>query len=225
MHPLTDHRGEAWTVEPFLSLAGTPLADGYSATFMNFRADAEYTYCHLDLPGRWSSHHRCHTCRADAITAVGSPTHYLSLGPSVTWPLTLFMRMTDFYAHCHSKGKPAHKLLKPRADGGVGPHVTVSLRGTLHCMDRGVSMYVAGSVRWLLVFGDDVAVGDPRTAIRLVSADMMELYEYEKTAIRLTNLDLWMFCGPAEVWHLTPILHLVWRKYAQPTSDHDKHVD
>ena len=56
VHPLTDHRGEAWTIEPFLTLAGTPWAGGFSATFMNFRADAEYTDCHLDLPGHWSSH-------------------------------------------------------------------------------------------------------------------------------------------------------------------------
>ena len=146
MHPLTDHRGEAWTVEPFLSLAGTPLAGGYNATFMNFRADAEYTYCDLDLSGHWSSHHRCHTCRANAISAVGSSTYYLSFGPSATRPLTLSMRMTDFYDHCHSEGKPVHKLLKPRADGGVGLHVMVFLCDTLHCMDVGVFMHVAGSV-------------------------------------------------------------------------------
>ena len=238
-HPLTDHRGEPWLTEPYKSLAGTPLAGGFSATFMNVRADAEFTYCHLDLPGHWGSHHRCHTCFADATSAVGSPTHYLSFGPSATWPLTLFLRMADFYAFGRLKNKPVHKLLRPRTEGGMGLHVLVFLRDTLHCMDLGVSMHTAGNVLWLLVFSDYIAVGDPQAAIRQLSADVMELYEFEKTPSRFTNVDLWMFCDPAsptssspllkgkgaEVRHLIPILHLVWRKYAQPTSDHDKHVD
>ena len=115
----------------------------------------------------------------------------------------------------------------------------VLLRDTLHCMDLGVSMHVAGSVMWLLAFSDYIAVGDPQAAIKQMSADIMELYEYEQTPTRFTNLDLWMFCDPAsptvsppllkgngaDVMHLIPILHLVWRKYAHPTSAHDKHVD
>ena len=92
---------------------------------------------------------------------------------------------------------------------------------------------------FLLVFSDYITVGDPQAAIRQLSADVMELYEYERTPTRFTNMELCMFCVPAsptssppclkgkgaEVRHLIPILHLVWRNYAQPTSDHDKHVD
>jgi hypothetical protein len=106
-------------------------------------------------------------------------------------------------------------------------------------MDLGVSMIIAGSTMWLLVFSDYIAAGDPQAAIRQMSADVMELYEYEKTPTRFANLDLWMFRGPAsptvsppllkgkgaEVRHLIPILHLMWGNYAHPTSVHDKHVD
>jgi hypothetical protein len=67
----------------------------------------------------------------------------------------------------------------------------------------------------------------------------MELYEIERTSSRFTNVDLNQFTSPdhpdadppllhgkgAEVRHLIPILYLVWRKYADPASAHDKHVD
>ena len=115
----------------------------------------------------------------------------------------------------------------------------VFLRDTLHCVDLGVSMTIAGSTMWLLAFSDYIATGDPQPAVRQMSADIMELYEYVKTPSRLNSLDLWMFCDPAsptsspaclkgkraEVRHLIPILHVVWKKYAHPTSVHDKHVD
>ena len=84
-------------------------------------------------------------------------------------------------------------------------------------------MHVAGSVMFLLVFSDYITVGDPQAAIRQLSADVMGLYEYERTPARFTNMELWMFCDPAsptssppclkgkgaEVRRLIPILHLV----------------
>ena len=147
--------------------------------------------------------------------------------------------MADLHTHCNAKGKPVHKLLRPRADGGMGIHVMVFLRDTLQCIDLRVSMHVAESVMLPLVFSAYITVGDPQAAIRQLRADVMELYEHERTPTRFTSMELCMFCDPASptssppclngkgavAWHLVPILHLVWRKYAQPTSDHDKHVD
>jgi hypothetical protein len=239
VHPLTDHRGEAFTTEPWISLAGTSLANGLKAVLVNFRADAEYTYVHCDLPGHWSSHNPCHTCHADSNSAKGGPNHYLTFGPTATWPHSIFVDMVDFATFCSEKAKPMHPLLRPRATGGLGLHVFVFMRDSLHCLDIGVSMLITGSTLWLLAYGNYVHAADPQAAMRDICADILELYVLEKTSSRFTNLELNMFIDPenptnsppllhgkgAEIRHLVPILHLVWRKYADATSDHDKHVD
>ena len=106
-------------------------------------------------------------------------------------------------------------------------------------MDLGVSMHTAGNVLWLLVFSDFITVGSPQAAIRQLGADVVELYEFEQTPSRFTSVELWMFCDPASPTSSSPllkgkgaesrrlilILHRVKRKYAQPISDRDTHVD
>lgn len=57
LHPTHDHRGELFTTEPWISLAGKAICGGYFANLWQFRADADYQYNSLGLPGHWSSNH------------------------------------------------------------------------------------------------------------------------------------------------------------------------
>jgi hypothetical protein len=239
LHPAKDHRGEDFTTEPWISLAGKSLANGLKAVLVNFRADAEYTYCHLDLPGHWGSHNPCHICHADSTSPLGSPNHYLTFGPHATWPMTIYLDMEDFFNFCREKGKPIHPILQLRSEGGLGLHVFIFMRDSLHCLDIGVSMQIAGSVLYLLALGGYVLPEDPQGAMRLVCGDILDMYEVEQTTSRFTNVDLNMFVDPAnpmagvpslsgkgaEIRHLIPILQLVWRKYADAALAHDQHVD
>ena len=96
--------------------------------------------------------------------------------------------MAQFFAHCELMGKRVHPFLKPRALGGLGLHVLIFLRDTLHCLDLGVSAAIAGSVLWLLAYGDYVS-DDPGDAIRIVFTMINELCSAEQTGCRFTNLD------------------------------------
>ena len=97
------------------------------------------------------------------------------------------------------------------------------MRDSLHCLDIGVSMQIAGSVLYLLAYGDYVAAGDPQGAMRQVCGDVLDLYVAEQTSSRFTNLELNMFVDPtnplagvpslndkgAEIRHLVPMFQLV----------------
>ena len=58
-------------------------------------------------------------------------------------------------------------------------------------------MQIAGSLLYLLAYGDNVIAGDPQGAMRQVCGDVLGLYVLEKTSSRFTNLELNMFVDPA----------------------------
>jgi hypothetical protein len=234
LHPTHDHRGELLTTEPWVSLAGRAICDGYFGYLLQFRADADFLYNSLGLPGHWSSNHPCHSCSCDKVP--NSPTNYLTFGPDASWPETIFLDMEQFFKHCAMMGKRCHPLLRPREEGGHGAHVFIFVRDTLHAVDLGVSQCVCGSVLWLLSFGNYVSA-DPGDSIRTVFALVNELYSAEDTACRYTNLELDQFTDPdvplgsrpwlrgkaAETRHLVPLLRQVWEVYSR-RSEYDAHV-
>jgi hypothetical protein len=236
--PMVDHRGMDIVEEPWKSLAGTRIADGYVAQFWQFRSDAEFTYNHLGLPGHWSSHNPCHACQCDnKPDTAGSPMHHLNFSPTMSWPSTLFLNMIFFFAHCALKGKSVHVLLRPRSEGGLGLHILCFGRDSLHCLDLGVSQHINGCVLWLLVFGSYVRDGKPLEALGIVYRDICREYARLKTKSIFTNLELSMFCDPdapksdypllkgkaAETRHLVEVLYNLWAsKY---TREHDPAVD
>jgi hypothetical protein len=234
VHPSRDHRGELFSTEPWLSLAGTTLCGGFFGHIWQFRADADYHYNSLGLAGHWSSRHPCHSCVCNNVA--GSPLHNLGFGPDAMWPATIFVVMADFYTQCGVMGKRIHPLLKAVVDGGLGLHVSVFIRDTLHCMNLGSSQAVLGSVLWLLAFGGYVCA-NPGEASRIIFGVISELYTLERTPTRFTNLELGQFTDPdaprasypwlkgkaAETRHLAPIVRVVWELYSRKT-DYDNHV-
>jgi hypothetical protein len=234
LHPFKDHRGEYFTSEPWLSLAGTPLAGGLIGNLWNFRSDADYVYKDLNLPGYWSSGNPCHSCFCDKVAG---PTHFLNFGPDATWPNTIFLAMQSFFDFCALKGKPVHALFRPRSQGGLGLHILIMLRDSLHVMDLGTTPLLLGSVLWLLCYGDYICDGDPAAACRKVFSDVDDLYKANKVSTRMGNIELSMFVNPefprrgspylkakgAEARHLTPVLALVFARYSKGTA-YDRHV-
>jgi hypothetical protein len=234
LFPVTDHRGESFTQEPWVSLAGTSICGGFLGHLWQFRADADYHYNSIGLPGHWSSNHPCHSC--DCTKIPNSLSNHLAFGPDVTWPNTIFVSMAAFFNHCTLMGKRVHPFLKPRAMGGLGLHVLIFLRDTLHCLDLGVSAAISGSVLWLLAYGNYVS-DNPVEAISTVFTMINEMYSTEHTGCRFTNIDLNMFTDPdmprgrnpwlkgkaAETRHLIPLLRVVWECFTKNTV-YDKHV-
>ena len=234
IHPSHDHRGEIFTTEPWRSLANTPICGGFISHLWQFRADADYQYNDLKLPGHWSSAHPCHSCLCTKIPS--SPTNFLYFLPDATWPETIFIDMAPFFRHCAAMGKRVHPLNKPREEGGLGLHVLIYVRDTLHFLDLGVSQSISGSVLWLLTYGGYVD-DDPLEAIRTVEGLINELYSKERTPCRFTNLGLtqftvadspmtstpWLNGKAAETRNLVPLLRVVWELHSR-RSDHDNHV-
>jgi hypothetical protein len=123
-------------------------------------------------------------------------------------------------------------------DGGLGCHVLIMLHDTLHCLDLGPSQQVAGTVLWLLTYGDYVLDGQPHKALDTVVDVIQELYVKDKTPTRFTNIRLEMFADEknptadppelkgkgAETRHLIPILEQLWRRFARAGDAHDAHV-
>ena len=244
--PYTDWSDMPITAEPFASLAGQYLADGWFAHLWSFRCDAEYTYNHMGLPGHWSSSNPCHACQCDSNRA--SPMGSLNFSPGSLWPATVFVNMDMFYAFCELKGKSAHILLRPRADGGLGCHVLIFARDTLHCVDLGVGQNVLGSVLWLLCYG--AYLGDalnPIQAMHQVFSEINLEYSRRRVKVVFTNITLDMFVDAdrprhgfpslngkaAETRHLVPILHTLWTRLWTRENDaarsdadraYDKHV-
>ena len=69
-----------------------------------------------------------------------------------------------------------HPFLEPRALGGLALHVLIFLRDTLHCLDLGVFAAIAGSVLWLLAYGDYVS-DDPDQRAVFRRANGLSFYE------------------------------------------------
>jgi hypothetical protein len=237
IHPTHDHRGEIFTSEPWASMAGTLIAGGFCAMLWQFRADAEYHYNHIQLPGHWSSSTPCHMCRCSTVK--GSLEYHLYFGPDSTWPGTVFLNMADFFAFCAEKGKRIHPLLKPRVPGenNLGGHVFLFLRDTLHVLDLGTSQHLAGSCLWLLVFGTYLYVNDPLRAMRDIMHEINVQYSREQTKTRFSNIVIDMFANADQprqrVAHLNgkaaetrcfiPIMYFLWEKHTTK-SPFDNHI-
>ena len=234
-HPTHDHRGEQFTTEPWISLAGTDLADGLCGVLWLFRIDADYIHTDLNTPGYWAKNEPCYSCFCNKTDG---PSHFLNFSPTSSWPTTIFIDMADFFTHCANHEKPIHRLFRPRAVGGLGLHILLFMRDSLHVMDLGMSQGLLGSVLWLLCFGAYVVEGDPFDACRIVFGDIDLLYKTNRTPSRLGNLELGMFLSHldnprrgtpslntkgAETRHLVPIVDLLWQKYSKRTA-YDNHV-
>ena len=238
--PTHDYLGNEWTEEPFASKAGTLLAGGYFAHLWLFRADSEYHVNYLGLPGHWSSNAPCIACRADkSVDHNGNrmPSHHLNFSRASTWPDTVFTVMETYFEHCRARGKDINLLLLPREQGGLGCHILIFSRDTLHVLDLGPTPHSLGSTLWLMVYGDMVVAGDPSEALRIIFQDINDIYRRRKTPTTFTNIELSMFTDPtapskappllsgkaAECRHLTPILCEVFDKYA-PRDEYHNHV-
>jgi hypothetical protein len=236
LHPTHDHRGEAFTTEPWVSLAGTLIAGGFFAMLWQFRADAEYHYNHIQLPGHWSSGSPCHMCRCSSVK--GSLEYHLYFGRDSTWPGTVFLDMGDFFAFCVERGKRIHPLLKPRVDGenNLGGNIFLFLRDSLHVLDLGTSQYLLGSCLWLLCFGTYLFVNDSLRAMRDIMHEINVQYSREETKTRFSNIVIDMFANAdnprqypaklngkaAECRGLVPIMYFIWQKHTSHTifDDH-----
>ena len=234
-HPTHDHRGERFTTEPWISLAGTDLAGGFCALLWLFRSDADYIHKDLNIPGYWAKNEPCYSCFCNKTVG---PNHFLTFGPMSSWPTTIFLNMADFFLHCANHGKTVHRLFRPRGPGCLGLHILLFMRDSLHVMDLGISQGLLGSVFWLLCFGTYVLDGNPFDACRIIFGDIDLLYRANRTPSRIGNLELAMFLSHldnprrgtpslntkgAETRHLVPIVDLLWRKYSKRTP-YDNHV-
>ena len=234
-HPTRDHRGELFTTEPWLSLAGTDVAGKLCGFLWLVRSDADYIHKDLNIPGYWGKNEPCYSCFCNKTVG---PNHFLNFGTGSTWPTTIFIDMADFFLHCANHGKPVHRLFRPRGTNCLGLHILLFMRDSLHVMDLGISQGLLGSVLWLLCFGAYVVDGNPFDACRIVFGDIDTLYKANRTPSRLGNLELAMFLphldnprrgAPslntkgAETRHLVPIMDLLWQKYSKRTA-YDNHV-
>jgi hypothetical protein len=162
--------------------------------------------------------------------------YYLNFTPDAIWPNRVYHRMEDFFTHCRRMGKRVHPLLLPREDGGLGCHVFIFQRDTLHVLDLGVSQAVSGNVLFLLCHGDYISA-DAGDACREIFSRISSMYSSERTPSRFSNIELQMFCNidapriqapwlkgkAAETRHFVPLLREVWERYSKNTG-HDQHV-
>lgn len=223
-----DHRGELFAYEPWASLAGTLIAGGFFAKLWQFRADAEYHYNHLQLPGHWTSASPCHMCRCSSVK--GTIGYHLYFGRDSTWPGTVFLDMLDFFSFCAEKGKRIHPLLKPRAPGenNLGGNIFLFLRDTLHVLDLGTSQHLCGSCLWLLCFGTYLYANDPLRAMRDIMHEVSVQYSREGTSTQFSNIVIDMFANAdnprerfallkgkaAETRCLVPIINFIGEKHS-----------
>ena len=103
----------------------------------------------------------------------------------------------------------------------------------LHIMHLGTSMYMAGSVLYMLVF--QMLDGTPHTNLEQVWSEVVDYYTEHRVVTQFTHLELSMFHHDnnypklsgkgAEVKDLIPALHHVWKQHYNPYLRHHMFVD
>eukprot|EP00959_Pyramimonas_sp_CCMP1952_P366535 7676738-Pyramimonas_sp.AAC.1 len=57
--------------------------------------------------------------------------------------------------------KDVHGLFQDRGNGGLGRHPFVMMRDTMHCIDLGDALHVAGNALFHMCYSDMIKPGDP----------------------------------------------------------------
>ena len=116
-------------------------------------------------------------------------------------------------------------MFKTFEEGGLGMHVLSQYKDTLHVVDLGVSMHVAGNVLWLLVF--ELLQQDPQRNMAQVWGEVQLLYKERETSAQFSFIGIKNFCKEdspgstypllkgkgADILHLIPILLTIWRRF------------
>ena len=212
---------------------GADLADGYFCEVMVLKGDMEFLVNHIGVPGHWSSNHPCLACEATKI-GTGS-TAWNNWDPSAPWRDTVFLQKTRWRAHCTKMKKEVHALFREPDDGGLGLHPFVMMRDTMHALDLGDALHVAGNVLFHMCYSDMILANNPVGACEWIWKEVSRIYKAEKTPSRFSYLDLSFFTNPekpmerapllkghaAETRHLIPVLDKIFKVKHRPANRYE----
>ena len=212
------------------SRCGKDLADGYFCQVMLLKGDMEFLVNHIGVPGHWSSNHPCCSCEA---TKIGTgATAWNNWDPGAPWRDTVFLQKARWRAQCVKMKKDVHALFREPDDGGLGLHPFIMMRDTMHALDLGDALHVAGNTLFHMCYSDMVKANDPVGACAWIWSEVSRIYKAESTPSRFTYLDLTFFTNPekpmekapllkghaAETRHLIPVLAKIFRVKHRPAN-------
>ena len=128
-------------------------------------------------------------------------------------------------------------IFQPISESGLGVHIKSQYMDSLHVIDLGVAMHIAGNVLWHFTY-TDILPGTPQQRLANIWSDIQQLYTERNTSSQFSNLTIKNFCDPlkpkadypllkgkgAEVRHIIPMLSTLWARHKR-NDQYERHIN